>query len=287
MARILRNIRIIPEPVLIGLDKDVKPDEVQSGMEVARRELERARKEAGRLLENARKEAEAIKEKALMEAETEKRSILEDAQREAEEMRKRAYQEGFEQGKNEGFNSGHAQGVEKGRQEGYEAGYRRGYDEGFEKGKTEFQEAIRQLKAIAKSIVDQRQKILQEAEPELVDLALSIASKVIQDEIDSGRVIRNLVKAVIRYSLENDRLVIKVNPKDMEHLDKFKDDLFAEIAESRAIDIVQDEQVEPGGCVVLTSSGYIDAQIGGQMRKIIEVLKTGQGSEDVKGGDRS
>ncbi len=287
MARILRNIRVIPEPVLIGFEKKTEVEKVEPDLKEIEEKIKRAQQEAEEILKRARQDAESIKQKALREAEDEKRSILEKARNEAEEIKARAYREGFEQGREEGFNSGHAQGVEKGREEGYETGYRRGYDEGFEKGKAEFREAIQELKAIARSVIDQRQKILQEAEPELVDLSLSIARKVIQDEIDSGRVIKNLVKAVIKYSLENDRLVIKVNPKDMKHLDKFKDDLFAEVAESRIIDIVQDESVEPGGCVVITSTGQIDAQIGGQLKKIVEALKTGRETEDVEGVDRS
>ena len=287
MTRILRNIRIIPEPVLVGLEEKPEGEETELDLREIEEKIEKAQQEAEEILRKARQEAESIKQNALQEAESEKRSILEKARSEAEEIKARAYREGFEQGREEGFNSGHSQGVEKGREEGYETGYRRGYDEGFEKGKTEFREAVQELKAIARSVIDQRRKILQEAEPELVDLALSIARKVIQDEIDSGRVIKNLVKAVIKYSLENDRLVIKVNPKDMEHLDKFKDDLFAEVAETRVIEIVQDESVEPGGCLVITSTGQIDAQIGGQLKKIVEVLKTGRGKEDVGEVDRS
>ena len=120
----------------------------------------------------------------------------------------------------------------------------------------------------------ERRKLIADAEPELVSLALGIAERVLHQQVALDRgVVVEMAKTAIARLIERDTVTVRVNPADLERIRDHRDDLIA-IGDIRNLRVVEDQRVGRGGVVVETEAGTIDARIGTQLdeaRKILHI----------------
>jgi flagellar assembly protein FliH len=159
------------------------------------------------------------------------------------------------------------EGYQRGLREGDQAGYQRGLSE----GKVEAQRIINQLQPLLTEIVNHKNQIYHSAEKDVLELAMILAKKVIGIRAECCQeLVLDTVKQSLPLLLEKSRLTIKVAPEQ----EKFLNDNFANILEMdkdlKEIKIESDRRISPGGCILETSSGRVDARI----EKQLEVLTT-------------
>ena len=107
----------------------------------------------------------------------------------------------------------------------------------------------------------ERHKLIEDAEPELVRLALGIAERVLHQQIALDRgVVVEMAKTAIARLIERDSVTVRVNPADLERMREHRDELIA-IGDIRNLRVVEDQRVDRGGVVVDTDAGTIDARI--------------------------
>lgn len=140
-----------------------------------------------------------------------------------------------------------------------------GYREGKEAGYAELTEEILQAKLL-------KEKFLETCEPDVLKLVMTIAEKVLGDLTQKySEAIRSIVKQALAHSL-GEKIVVKIHPKDMKRLSE-TDLQFKDILDrSRHLHIKEDESIQPGGCVVATEIGTIDAQLETQLKAIRKAL---------------
>ena len=197
--------------------------------------LAAAGQEAQELIAQARQEATAIRQ----------------------ETQKQGHQEGFEQGIKEGE--------------------KKGYDQALQKGREEFavmsQETMTSLQAILNEFDQVKHDIICRAEQDTVVLAVEIAQKVIKKaSLLSDDLATENVKSALSFVAKSSDLLVKVNGRDVDHLKKLthqESDVFGRF---QAIRFQADESIEPGGCVVVTENGKVDAQLDVQMDRIAQEL---------------
>ncbi len=113
----------------------------------------------------------------------------------------------------------------------------------------------------------------------VVDLALAIAEKVVRKEIVQSRAISDVLQESLRRVMGANRIIIKINPEDLDELNSesdqlFKDDSFAKIK------FEPDRKIERGGCLVETEIGNVDARVSSQfseVKKSLEAVFTNSG----------
>ena len=207
-------------------------------------------------------EAQAIIGKAKQQAQ----ELIEQKKQEVAGLRQQAQQQGQEQG--------YQQGWQKGQEEGTK--------QGLEEARKEFQERSGNLIAALNGFQEQfaqvKNQILFEAEQQTVGLAVAIAEKVIKK---AGIVCREIagenVKAALELISTNTDIVVKVNPQDLEHLQKMMGQEY-QMNKYKHINLEGDSKIEPGGCLVENEQGKVDGQLGKQIERIAEnMLANGQG----------
>jgi len=113
--------------------------------------------------------------------------------------------------------------------------------------------------------------ILAEAEPELIKLACKIAEKMIGRDLEREPAV---LLEICANAIENLRtakaMLLRVHPKDAKLLRERRPELIELIGRSVDIAIRDDVEVQPGGCIVQTEFGVIDAQLETQF----EALRT-------------
>ncbi|MDQ2865273.1 MAG: FliH/SctL family protein [Candidatus Eremiobacteraeota bacterium] len=147
----------------------------------------------------------------------------------------------------------------------------RGYDDGLRDGKAaadaDMTEMVHTLHGLMESIRDQRATALESAEPELVRLAMTIAERVVHEQIsvDPNVVVENVRSALTRL-VSREVITLRVHPSDLETMRQHRDAIVA-VSDVEHLRIVEDQRVDRGGVVVETDAGTIDAKIATQLHE--------------------
>lgn len=167
--------------------------------------------------------------------------------------------------------------LERSQQEKEEA-YKNGYSDGFQMGTAKGQEEAARISGEFNQLItdvrNQRGEIFRQAELEIVELALAIARKIISvhAELMPDIVIDSARKAV-KLLLDRTSLVVKVAPEQEMFVRENLDRLYEMDDRIQKIDIETDRRVGPGGCMLDTESGNVDARIETELQNIEDALR--------------
>lgn len=162
------------------------------------------------------------------------------------------------------------------RKEAYNAGFAEGREAGFQSGKEEADRLIGRLHAMLEGILNRRQEILNETEQQIVDLVLLMTRKVVKVLSESSRnvVAANIVQA-LRKVKNRGTVTVRVNLRDAEFVSAHIKEFLAAVENISGLSVAEDSSVDPGGCIVDTDFGSVDARIMSQLeeleQKILEI----------------
>ncbi len=217
-------------------------------------EVKRQTDEAQIISRKAKDEAEDI----IAEAKKQAEEIIADAEKNQNEVNQKAYQEGFN----------------------------RGREEGFKEGEIEVNRLTDRLQTIITKTMDRRQEILSETEQQIVDLVLLMTRKVVKVISENQRnvVVSNIVHALRKVKGRGD-VTIRVNLADVGMTSEHTKNFISAAENIKNITVVEDSTVDKGGCIIETDFGAVDARIASQLseleQKILEIspiktkIKTG------------
>jgi len=103
---------------------------------------------------------------------------------------------------------------------------------------------------------------------------LKVSEQIIKSEVSLHRdVSLNIVSDAISRVSDREQVIIKVNREDLENIKKYKDRIGSIVDGIKSLSIVEDSVVEPGGCVIETNLGYVDARISTKIAAIEEAFR--------------
>jgi flagellar assembly protein FliH len=147
--------------------------------------------------------------------------------------------------------------------------YRKGFTEGVEKQKKEIKPVLDALSTMTGMIPLVRKDIIAKTGEQIVKLALAIAEKVINQEVETRKeVILGVLKGVLRNISETEGMKIRLNPQDFRYMMEVRKDFFQSIDGVRNVVFEEDMSIKRGGAVVETMFGEVDARLESQMEEI-------------------
>lgn len=203
--------------------------------------------------------AQAARIRAAAEAEASK--IVLEAQRKSEAIADELNEEAQKQGYTEGLEQGLAEGREQGRAEAL----------------AQATEQLQQLTAawsqVATDWEQQRTDMEREARQAVLEFALSAAEKIVHRviEVDETVVIDQAAQALSLVLSAHDASV-SIHPVDRPLLEDALPQLLSELDQLEHIDLTEDQDITPGGCVVSFGKGRIDATIERQLQRLIDLI---------------
>lgn len=230
---------------------------------------------------------DALKKEVMEKTKNEVAAIKNAAQIEIDRMKKEAAKE-IELMKTEGqkkVEESIKEGYAKGFSNGQEEGFKKGYQDGFESGKKEsFQKLLDFfgiLDKAAKEISNFKENVMRESENEIAKLSLSIAKKVINRELllDPSVVI-SVIRDALSKIYYKKKFIVYVNPLDLELVKKEQEKVTSVLENFESFIIKPSSQVEPGGCIVETESGTLDARLESKYEKVKESVIKAIGEEN-------
>lgn len=162
------------------------------------------------------------------------------------------------------------------KEKAYREGFELGLKEGREKAEKESKEILQRLESLIKSLQRIREEIYKKAEEEILELSVAIAKKILRRELELNRSsILQLVREAIRRLTEEDTIKIYLSFEDFELVKRHREELLRELGESKNLIISPSQEVSPGGCFVETEFAQVDARLETQLEAVVQGLKNG------------
>ncbi|MDD3013194.1 MAG: FliH/SctL family protein [Candidatus Gastranaerophilales bacterium] len=159
------------------------------------------------------------------------------------------------------------------KEEGMKAGYDAGYKNGVHQIQADFINQIKSVDIIAKSAFNVKKEIIISAEQELLLLAVTIAEKIVRQQLEiHPETILNIVKAAINQLQDKEEVKIIVNPAVTNYLYEFSDELKQSINGLEKIKIIEDRTVPLEGVIVESLDSRIDARLDSQITEITKKI---------------
>lgn len=160
-----------------------------------------------------------------------------------------------------------------------EEAYRKGFKEGEmaarESSNKTLTPVISTLEEALKELARVKKEIKACAEKEAVDLALAVAKKIVCQEISANnQIVLNVVKEALKKVESKEEIVIKINPVDLEVIEKCRTDTPSLFSEVRDVVFKGDPSLTNGGCVIETKLGDVDARIERQLMAVEEAFRS-------------
>ncbi|MCH9609750.1 MAG: hypothetical protein S4CHLAM45_01410 [Chlamydiales bacterium] len=155
----------------------------------------------------------------------------------------------------------------------YENEYKNAFSKGKEEGERRgYAKAVEELKSltlllhtIADKLVEQKEQLLSEMKPEVIDFSLTVAEKIIRTELAQPKVHEKLIHSLLNQALKhfgNHPLKVFLAPDDLV--------LFQQTfpLETGSIRYLSDPLIQRGDCRIEAASGLLNAQINRQLEDV-------------------
>lgn len=200
--------------------------------------VQTANENAQSILENARREAELIKKTAQVEV---------------DDIKDKAYKEGYSLGEEKGISAGEEQGVHE--------------------AQLDWQSLMQESETLINELQMSRMAVLKSSEEEMLKLVIAFAKAVLKVEpIAQPEVILNNIDRAINKVAEVDKIVMRINLKDKSMCHAHKERFMSRMAAVSELQIVEDSTLAPGGIKIETGVGTIDATIESQAAELEKAL---------------
>ncbi len=162
--------------------------------------------------------------------------------------------------------------------EAYERGYEAGERAGYSIGEKKASMLIERLEATITELEELKGKVLSRLEPEVFNLSVAIAKKIIRDEIrQNPEVILNLIKAAMERMQRRGTITIKINPAIKELIEKNKPEILALHGNTR---FETEPSLPPSGPLVTGTEEEVVTDVERLLSNLLEDLGAKIGNTD-------
>ena len=156
----------------------------------------------------------------------------------------------------------------------FQRGCEQGRLEGLDAGRREVAPVIKQLRQVMGDLQAAWRQLQGQAEHDAVGLALAVARKILGREPSvTPEQVLDVVKAAVAKVSDQDRILIRIDPADIEVVRTHDETIDAWVEKAGAVTIEADNSVGPGGCVIETDFGDVDARLEKQLEVIEAAFK--------------
>lgn len=258
MCSVIKNFRFDNKPIIIDSSKSIEKLETTNTLAKLQQEIDRLNNEIKRLkleAEQIIKNAKDEEQKIIKSAEEYKNNEIEKTKKICEEIKEDARREGFDKGFNEGKEAA------------------------FERSKS----IIEAIEQVLSEALREKDEIIKKAEHQIVELSMAIAKKITKCEVLLNRdVIIYSVNEAISKIVDHDTINIYMNLKDIEVFTQRKDEILKSLPINSKVKIIEDNSIMPGGCIISTNMGNIDATISTQLLEVERLLEEALRQEEAE-----
>jgi len=150
------------------------------------------------------------------------------------------------------------------------------YQEGYNAGVQKAQADLANLRNTLGVFMGAEDKVFNEVAPKILDIALDIAQKIIKTQVQiDTQILLNTVLDVLKTLSRNEpKITIKVNPVQVQFLKDTLPEQLNLMGMDTTLNVLPDESIMEGGCIVQTNNGMVDARIEAQIEIVQNALRS-------------
>ena len=115
--------------------------------------------------------------------------------------------------------------------------------------------------------------LIKDNEKQIVSLCFYMAKRLLLKEVSTNEeYIKTLIKKSLEMAQSEEEVTIRVSAKDHEWIEKNKENIFKELNLDQSTKLESDPGVHPGGIIIETNHGVIDATIEQRLEKLETVI---------------
>ncbi len=160
------------------------------------------------------------------------------------------------------------------------AAVEQGHAEGFAKGQAEADAETAGLMSTCEKIgihvMEERERVLAENEADIVELAMSIARRIVNASIDVDEtLVVEACRGAMRKAFQRGTMQVLAHPDDLGMLRDAGPELANELGGIQHMDFIEERRLDRGSVIVRTPAGEIDATVEGKAARIEQALREG------------
>jgi flagellar assembly protein FliH len=147
--------------------------------------------------------------------------------------------------------------------------YEKGFSDGVESRKKEIVQILNAMTEVTREVAELKKKLYMEAEEQILHLVFSIAEKVIHTEVSTNKkIVLEVLREAAKSVVDRESIKVHLNPEDLRFIMEIKPELFKEINWLKNAAFEEDASIKPGGVLLETLSGEVDARLEQQLSEI-------------------
>lgn len=158
--------------------------------------------------------------------------------------------------------------------EASQQGFQEGYEKGYREIQQELEQKMKEMKELVELAYKEKDRIIQGAEPFLLDLSVKIAERIIRQELKEHKeLILGTIQAGLQQAIERGEIIIEVSPYEYSYLLSHVGELEPYISSGSELKIIPEQaHAATGRCMIHTSNGSYDVSIDSQLSEIKKQL---------------
>ena len=162
-------------------------------------------------------------------------------------------------------------------EEAYRAAHQLGLEEGkklaFDEKTAELSEKIEHMQVLLTKIENLKKELVVQNESAILRLIYYIAGRVAMSEIQSRpEVIVDVLRKATESMQEDENVSVHLAPADLQFIEGSREQLGKSAEFIRRLKLEADEKIKPGGCVIETNYGVVDASVEQRLNKFWEAI---------------
>ncbi|TMA57346.1 MAG: hypothetical protein E6J75_07865 [Deltaproteobacteria bacterium] len=119
-----------------------------------------------------------------------------------------------------------------------------------------------------------RGQVRERYERELLELALGVARKVVQQELaERPEIWLGLIRGAVRRVVDRERITVRVPPRLLAFLRDALPELRASLDSVKELELVEDPSLPTGGCIIESRFGEVNLGVEAQLETIERTLR--------------
>lgn len=148
-------------------------------------------------------------------------------------------------------------------------GFEDGYSQGLINAEKKMEIKLKELEKMKDDAKNEYKELMKSAEPNIVRLVMNISRKFLKNKLDSDKeIIVNMTRDTILKFTDAAELTVKVSSQDYGYVLDKKLEIMSEIYGLHTLEIVNDDNLPQGSCLVESKDNSIDASIDKRIDKI-------------------
>ncbi len=157
---------------------------------------------------------------------------------------------------------------------GEKNGFKTGHEQGLEEGMSTAMPSINQLQNLVRTTEAGITKVWDDSRDAIIDTILEISRRIVGSAAEHYTdIARELTIRAIKTVRDQTHVTICVNAQDVDSLKNVKTELAMLTEGTKHIEIVERTSVPPGGVIIETNAGQLDARLDEQMKAVEAILR--------------